>query len=242
MAPPLPVMNLILLFPSDFIPGTNRVVLAGRRHAHVTAVHRAVAGDVLAVGFENGQMGQGVVFRLTGSALEMDVVLTEAPPAKIPVILAVALIRPPVFRRVLQTAAAMGVEAIHVFHACRVEKSFWLSTALKESDVREQVILGLEQARDTILPEVVFHPSFRLFSENVLPVLLKGRTGFVGDPSGGKQDIFLPGPKVLVIGPEGGFIPRELDAFASAGYAAIGLGPRILRVETAVAAFLSRFV
>ena len=37
----------------------------------------------------------------------------------------------------------------------------------------------------------------------------------------------------LVSGPEGGFAPDELAALATAGFASIGLGPRVLRAETA---------
>ncbi len=233
-------MNLILLFPSDFIPATSRVILAGRRHAHVMAIHRAVVGDRLIVGVENGRTGQGVVVRLTDSELEMDIALSQDAPLKIPVILAVALMRPPVFRRVLQSATAMGVEAIHVFHSQRVEKSFWQSTALEATDIREQLILGLEQARDTVMPAVFLHRCQKSFMQEDLPKLLEGRRGLVADPSGDKIGIPWPGPKVLVIGPEGGFIAQELDAFCAAGCSLAGLGPRVLRVETAVTAFLSR--
>jgi 16S rRNA U1498 N3-methylase RsmE len=39
----------------------------------------------------------------------------------------------------------------------------------------------------------------------------------------------------LVTGPEGGLSPAELDALATAGFTALGLGPRVLRAETAPA-------
>ena len=233
-------MNLILLFPSDIIPGTSRVLLTGRRQAHVLEIHRAAVGDCLIVGMENGKMGEGHVTRLTSRELEMDVTFLTDPPAKIPVILCVALMRPIVFKRVLQTATAMGVQEIHVFHSRQVEKSFWQSTALQVSEIHEQVILGLEQARDTILPPVMFHKRFKPFVEDVLPGLLKGRQGIVADPSGNVLMAKTFIPKVLIIGPEGGFIPFELEKFSAAGCDVVGLGPRILRVETAVTSFLSR--
>jgi len=46
------------------------------------------------------------------------------------------------------------------------------------------------------------------------------------------------GPVEVAIGPEGGFSPGELDAFAVAGFRRLGLGPRILRTETAAIAAL----
>ena len=45
---------------------------------------------------------------------------------------------------------------------------------------------------------------------------------------------------MLVVGPEGGFVPRELETLAAAGARTVGLGPRALRVETAVVALLAR--
>ncbi|MBF0330568.1 MAG: 16S rRNA (uracil(1498)-N(3))-methyltransferase [Candidatus Omnitrophica bacterium] len=231
-------MNLILLFPKDIIPGTGRVRLTGRRQAHVLEIHRACLGDRLVVGMENGKTGQGCVTRLTSDELEMDVVFNAAPPPKIPVVLCVAMMRPIVFKRVLQTAAAMGVEAVHVFHSRQVEKSFWQSTALQPEEVFEQLVLGLEQAKDTVVPSVSFHKQFKPFVEDALPGLLVGRQGVVADPSGA---VLLPerSPKVLIIGPEGGFIPYEIEKFSEAGCIVFGLGPRILRVETAVTSLLS---
>jgi 16S rRNA (uracil1498-N3)-methyltransferase len=40
----------------------------------------------------------------------------------------------------------------------------------------------------------------------------------------------------IAIGPEGGFAPDELEAFRLAGFSQVGLGPRILRTETAAIA------
>jgi 16S rRNA (uracil1498-N3)-methyltransferase len=40
----------------------------------------------------------------------------------------------------------------------------------------------------------------------------------------------------IAIGPEGGFAPDELEAFRVAGFSQVGLGPRVLRAETAAIA------
>jgi RsmE family RNA methyltransferase len=47
-------------------------------------------------------------------------------------------------------------------------------------------------------------------------------------------------PATLCIGPEGGFIPYEVDKLVEAGCEAVHLGSRILRVETAVPVLVSR--
>jgi RsmE family RNA methyltransferase len=49
-------------------------------------------------------------------------------------------------------------------------------------------------------------------------------------------------PITLAIGPEGGWIQRELDTFVDRGFTPVSLGSAILRVETAVAAALGQIV
>ncbi|MBN9521995.1 16S rRNA (uracil(1498)-N(3))-methyltransferase [bacterium] len=41
------------------------------------------------------------------------------------------------------------------------------------------------------------------------------------------------GGVVVAVGPEGGFAPAEVEAAEAAGWVRVGLGPRVLRVETA---------
>jgi 16S rRNA (uracil1498-N3)-methyltransferase len=52
---------------------------------------------------------------------------------------------------------------------------------------------------------------------------------------GGAPDVAIVDAEIA-IGPEGGFASDELEAFRVAGFSQIGLGPRILRAETAAIA------
>ncbi|MFH1706817.1 MAG: 16S rRNA (uracil(1498)-N(3))-methyltransferase [Planctomycetota bacterium] len=233
-------MNLILLHPSDFIaPATVR--LAGRRLDHVREILKPAVNDALTVGLEGGHTGTGRVTAIDDRVLVMEVVLTESPPPKLPVILCLALMRPIVLKRAIQTAVSMGVEEIILLHSRRVEKSFWQSTVLGDGELRELAILGLEQAKDTVVPGISFQKRFKPFVEDVLPVLIKGRAGVAADPGGelltGRD---MAGPLVLVIGPEGGFIPYEIEKLKQAGCRVVSLGPRVLKVETAIVALLAK--
>jgi 16S rRNA (uracil1498-N3)-methyltransferase len=233
-------VNLILLFPEDFITET-RVRLQGRRLNHVLAVHRATAGDELRVGMVNGLIGAGTVLRLDPSALEMDVRLERKPPDALPVTLVLALPRPKVLRRVLRAATVMGVKRTFLVNAYRVEKSYWQSPFLKSGALQEQLALGLEQAGDTVIPEVVLRSLFKPFVEDELPAIIKGTLALVGHPTAG--DPFprnVSGPVTLAVGPEGGFIPYELEALTARGFRPVTFGERILNVETVVPALLSR--
>ena len=225
-------MNLILLFDSDFID-ERRVRLTGRRREHVTSVHRATIGDTLTVGVMNGLIGTGVVTSL--DPLELDVTLDRDPPPPLPLTLILAVPRPKVLNRVIASAVSMGVKRIHLINAWRVEKSYWKSPRLNALD--EPCVLGLEQARDTVMPSITLHRLFRPFIESFTPsgrALVAHPGATIECPRDVRQEI------TLAIGPEGGFIAQEIESFERAGFTAVSMGPRILRVETAVAALIAR--
>ena len=233
-------MNLILLFDDDFVD-TGRVRLTGRRLEHVTHVHRVTVGEELIVGVANGRIGRGTVTRLDEAALELQIVLDADPPPPLPVTLILAVPRPKVLNRVIAGAASLGVKRLVLINSWRVEKSYWKSPRLSAENLLLQSILGLEQARDTVLPSIEQRRLFRPFVEDELPAIAAGTCALVAHPTGGEpcpRD--LREPVTLAIGPEGGFIDPEIDSLRRAGFRPVSLGPRILRVETAVAAVLSR--
>ena len=233
-------MNLLLLEDADFV-AADRAVLEGRRLKHLHEVHRAEAGDQLRVGRLGGLMGRGTLLALDEQHAELQVELDQPPPVKLPLTLLLALPRPKMLKRVLQTVAAMGVPRLVLLNSYRVEKSFWQTPFLEPEAIREQLILGLEQARDTLLPEVIIEKRFKPFVEDRLPAIATGTLGLVGHPGD-----FPACPRAvseavtLAIGPEGGWIPYEVDKLHEAGLQPVQLGERILRVETAVTALLAR--
>ncbi|WP_085585477.1 MULTISPECIES: 16S rRNA (uracil(1498)-N(3))-methyltransferase [unclassified Pseudomonas] len=233
-------MNLLLLEEADFI-AADRVVLRDRRLTHMQEVHRSEVGDSLRVGRVGGLMGSAQVLRLDANEAELQISLNQPPPAKLPLTLVLALPRPKMLRRVFQTVATMGVPKVILVNSYRVEKSFWQTPFLEPDAIREQLILGLEQARDTVLPQVIIEKRFKPFVEDRLPAIADGTLGLVGHPGD-----FPPCPRALsepvtlAIGPEGGWIPYEIDLLNKAGLQPVQLGDRILRVETAVTALLAR--
>ena len=233
-------MNLLLLEDGDFV-APDRVRLQGRRLQHLREVHRAECGDSLRVGRLGGLMGRGELLSLNAEQAELQISLDTPPPAKLPLTLLLAVPRPKMLKRVLQTVSAMGVARLVLLNSYRVEKSFWQTPFLEPAAIREQLILGLEQARDTVLPEVTLEKRFKPFVEDRLPALADGTLGLTGHPGDYPAcPRAVEGPVTLAIGPEGGWIPYEVDKLQEAGLAPVQLGERILRVETAVPALLAR--
>nr|WP_269803136.1 16S rRNA (uracil(1498)-N(3))-methyltransferase [Pseudomonas asiatica] len=231
---------MLLLEEADFV-SADRVVLADRRFTHMQDIHRVAVGDNLRVGRINGLMGKATVLRLEKHEAELEVAFDQQPPPKLPLTLVLAVPRPKMLRRLFQTVATLGVPRLILLNSYKVEKSFWQTPFLHPDSIRENLILGLEQARDTVLPEVMIEKRFKPFVEDRLPAIAAGTLGLVGHPG--------PYPAcpraveqhvTLAIGPEGGWIPYEVDLLGKAGLAPVQLGDRILRVETAVTALLSR--
>jgi 16S rRNA (uracil1498-N3)-methyltransferase len=233
-------MNLILLEASDFID-PHRVRLEGRRMNHILQVHRAARGDTVRVGLLDGKLGKGVIDQINPAGMEMVVDLHADPPAPLPVRLILALPRPKVLNRTIAAAASMGIREIDLINAWRVEKAYWSSPRLSDENLRLQSILGLEQAGDTTLPSIRLHKLFAPFVREELPPLLPGRVALLANPG---AELHAPRqarePLVIAIGPEGGFIDREVQTFRDIGFTEIGLGARILRVETALAYLIGR--
>lgn len=235
-------MNLLLLQPEDFLaPGLVRI--DGRRHRHLVETLRVAPGQRLRAGLLDGLLGSARIISQGHDFSELEVALTELPPAAAPVTLLLALPRPKAIRRILQGITAFGVKQVVLINTARVDKSYWQSPFLAAAALREQLLLGLEQARDTRLPEVLLRPRFRPFVEDELPALSAGSFCLAAHPDGARPcPCNVATPVTLAVGPEGGFVPFEIDLLDRQGFQPVHLGPRPLRVETAVAALIGRLL
>ncbi|VAX35604.1 Uncharacterized methyltransferase PA5071 [hydrothermal vent metagenome] len=231
-------MNLILLFPEDFV-AKNRVRLQDRRYKHIQGILKSTIDDELCVGLLNDKIGTGKIIAFENDGIELKVCLTDSPPKPLAVTLILCCPRPIVLKRLFSSITSLGVKKLILLQSFRVEKSFWKSPVLEEGKIEEQLILGLEQAKDTIMPEVILRKRFKPFVEDELPEVIKGTTPLVAHPQGvqGYSRSFDE-PMTLMIGPEGGFVPYEIEQLEKIGFKSIKLGERVLRVETAVSVLL----
>jgi len=235
-------MNLVLLEVSDFIDSENRIArLTGRRLDHVRSVCKVSVNESLRVGLINGKCGISTVLHIDEARLDLQVELSDTPPPPLQLTLVMALPRPKSLVKSLQAAASLGIKKIFIIESWRVEKSYWSSLVLRPERLEQELMLGLEQGRDTIMPEIEIRRRFKPFAEDELPGMLNGSTGFVAHPYDSVLCPFnMRGPLVLLIGPEGGFIPYEISLLREIGCTSVTIGERILRVETAIAAFAGR--
>lgn len=230
-------MNLLLLEPGEVrSDGTARI--EGRRAAHVREVLRKAPGERIRAGIVGGRVGDAEVLGDDGPALVLRPALDRDPPPPSQVSLLLALPRPKILRKVLQAAASMGVKRIVLVGSWRVEKSYFGSPLLSPEAIREELLLGLEQGRDTIVPGVVLRRLFKPFVEDELAALLPERTRLLAHGADPAPVEAAPPPAgggaALAIGPEGGWTAYEAERLRDAGFRPFSLGPRVLRVDVAV--------
>lgn len=232
-------MNLIIINPEDVHDGKIRIT--GSKLEHILTYIKPAIGDNLKAGILNGSVGEGTVTEISETGLALTLDLQNPPPPPLPLKLILAMPRPKVLNRVIQHASSMGIKEIFIIKTWRVEKSYWETPMLEEENLHRQMITGLEQSKDTMLPVIQIRKRFKPFVEDELPEIITGTLAMAAHPVG---EIECPrgvnSPVTLAIGPEGGFIPYEIEALQKIGFETVSLGERILRVETAIPFIIGR--
>ena len=212
-----------------------------RDQAHyLFAVMRLAAGDVLRV--FNGVAGEWrAAVQVAGKRGGVLAPLAQTRPQAMPpdLWLLFAPIKKARTDFIVEKAAELGVRRI-----VPVQTAFTNSDRIRQDRLQAHAIEAAEQCGGTFVPEVTaLHPLAKALD------LLEGRRlvfcdeALSDDPawSGpGQAGALPPPPAAVLIGPEGGFSVAERTALrALPGAVPFGLGPRILRADTAAVAALT---
>ena len=235
-------MNIILLEPPE-VAEQGRVVLSGARALHIRNVLHARPGDVFRMGVIDGPLGTGEVVEVGDDTIELRCTLNEEAPPRPPVDLLLALPRPKVMKRLWAQLAALGVGRIILTNAWKVERNYFDTHVLDAGFYRPLLIEGLQQARDTRLPEVSIHKQFKVLVNEHLAALVPDAIRVVADPRGERsiRETVNSGSRrvLLAVGPEGGWTDYEIALLQQHAFATIALGRRTLRADTACVALLA---
>jgi RsmE family RNA methyltransferase len=228
-------MNLILIFPEE-VSRSRLVCLTDQRAVHIRKVLGAAPGKALRVGLLNGPLGTGTVVEISGETVTLSCEWEPDVPPRPPIDLLLAMPRPKVLKRLWAQLAAVGVGRIILTNAEKVERFYFDTHVLDPDFYNAQLIEGLQQARDTRLPDVTVIKQLKPFLESgSFPDIGKK---LIADPSG-TQTVFQcletdrTGRVLISVGPEGGWTPYELKLFEQCGFEKVGIGKRILRTDTA---------
>jgi len=247
-------MNLILIHPHE-LDSAGRARLAGERADHIRNVLRATPGKALRIGLLNGPLGRGTIESTEGKEVVLFCEFEEQIPPRPAIDLLLALPRPKVMKRLWAQLAALGVGRIILTNAEKVERFYFDSHVLDPDFYTPSLTEGLQQAGDTLLPDVRIVKELKPFLEDKLNgIFPEPGIRLLADPSGvrnifqcletgeaGHFNFFqgLEKRMFLAVGPEGGWTPYELELFAAHGFQIFNAGSRILRSDTACVALLS---
>jgi 16S rRNA (uracil1498-N3)-methyltransferase len=222
-----------------FVPGEQldgpRLTLTGPEHRHVGRVLRARPGDTLTLFDGTGGEVEATVLRVerTETELALGTRRAVAGPA-VSLTLLCAVPRGPRMDLLVQKTSELGVARIVPVVTER-------SVARPDADAGKRgrwEKIAREAARQCGRADLpIVDPPVALEVALAAPVLPARRLAlFEGEKMRSLRAALVgtePAATALLVGPEGGFAPAELALARAAGFEAVGLGDRILRVETA---------
>jgi 16S rRNA (uracil1498-N3)-methyltransferase len=226
--------------PSDTKTGS-KIRIAGAEAKHAMSVRRLQVGEAIAVSDGQGNKARGKVSQLSKDFLELEVeslVKIERPTPKL--VLVQALAKGDRDEMAVQACTELGIQTVIPWQSER-SVSIWKPEKQDKHRVRWQTIAteAAKQSLRPFIPEVEQVLGTRELAERLkqfdLTLVLDptSTTALTGISVAGHQSI------AIVVGPEGGISPEELEVFRSAGLSLVGLGSGILRTSTAGVAVVS---
>ncbi|MEE2775559.1 MAG: RsmE family RNA methyltransferase [Acidobacteriota bacterium] len=227
-------MRTVLVSETDL--QESEVVLEGETHRHLFRSARQRRGDRLRLVDGVGQARWGEVVDVDRSQA-MVKVLGEAPSNEPAVALEIRVAAPKGNRAswLVEKATELGVVGIQFFRCGRGPRSYGGSTLGRLQRVARSAV---EQCHRSRVPVVSGMLDFRRALEDLPP-----SGAFHLDPDAPQgPPTRVPAEAVVMIGPEGGFRPSELEALGEVGSRGVRLGSAVLRIETAALAAVACFL
>ena len=235
-------MNLLLVEPAEL--AGDLVTVDGRRATHLRDVLGVKPGSQVRAGVIGGGVGTAEVVADDGTAIALRLAITDPAPLPLAVDLVLAVPRPKVLTRTIEAIASFAVQRVALTNAWRVDKSYLDSPRLAPDALALAARLGAEQGATTHLPEITLHRRLMELLDAQFAKSDPDALRLLAHPGGApiERAIRSDAPITLAIGPEGGWIQREVDTFVERGFVVVSLGAPILRVESAVSALLGQLV
>ena len=237
-------MNIILLHPEDARGDDGaRYSVSDRRARHLREVLGADVTDEIRVGLVDGPLGTAEIVRRDDDGIELDCRWTEpAPRPWLDLVLAVP--RPKQLRKLLPQITALGLRRLTFLRTWRVQRPYLGSPLLEAEGHADLIEEGLMQAGRTAWPGVRRFDRFEDFCADATARAARVGTRLLADPRAptdlAERTTPLDTPTELVVGPEGGLLPYEVERLVACGFEAVRSGPAVLRTDTACVALVAQ--
>lgn len=214
------------------------LTVGGEEHHYLSRVRRARVGDTVELVDGEGQRAQASIVAIGTESTQLRVDAPQAVPDELPVIRAlIPVIKGDRMDVCVEKLVEVGVDEILVWPASRAV----VKLVGSRRDSRLEHYRGIAQA------------AARQSGRASVPVvdMADSLAAAIGRLPSGRHLVLDPGvdqtlmdvmagpgasisePVAILTGPEGGLAGAELDLVTGAGFLPVGLGPRVLRAETA---------
>lgn len=215
-----------------------RAEITGENAHHLTRVLRVQAGQTFEI-TDNHRVWLATVETARKELVRFDVVEEIGAGPELPDIsLYLALIKFDRFEWAVEKATELGVARIVPVEAKRSEHGLFDGARKRAERWRKIAREASEQCRRLRAPEIIEPlrmPQALRQEEAASRIYFEERPG-----APALLTLVQPAEATaLMVGPEGGWVDEEREAFVQAGWTAASLGPTILRAETAACAALA---
>ncbi|AKU16551.1 16S rRNA (uracil(1498)-N(3))-methyltransferase [Luteipulveratus mongoliensis] len=225
----------------DHVTGGSSLLLDGPEGRHAATVRRIAAGESVQVADGTGRLAQAVVRAAGRDELDLSIVSVEVvEPAAPRFVLVQALAKGDRDDQAIEAATELGVDEVVPWQAERSIVQWRGERGAKSLRKWAGVVrAAAKQSRRPVVPVVAEPVDRKALCDRVSR---DARTLVLHEEATASlNDVELPagGDVLLVVGPEGGISPAELDALTEAGAVAVRLGPTVLRSSSAGPAALA---
>lgn len=216
------------------------VLVAGAEAHHLASVCRLRPGDAVCLFNGDGREYPARIVEIRRREVALEVESVSAPDRELPFALEVAAPLPKGDRAqfLVEKLTELGATALAPLDC---ERSVVQPGAAKLEKLERYVIEASKQCGRNVLMRVARPTPWREYCAQPAAGAVRWLAHPQGDPRGGRMDS-APGAICVAVGPEGGFTDAEIDLARKHDWELIGLGPRILRIETAALAMVCRAV
>jgi 16S rRNA (uracil1498-N3)-methyltransferase len=210
-------------------------VLAGSEGRHASTVRRLAPGERADLTDGAGTIAECVVTAAGPGRLELTVLGRRSVPRPEPSVAVVqALIRGERGEAAVDLLTQVGADVVLPWPAERCV-TLWRAdrTAKSLARWRSTAVQAAKQSRRAWFPEVTEPAGLPVAANRVRAAALAVVLDPEADASLAEVPIPATGEIVLIVGPEGGISPAELEALSAAGAIGARLGPTVLRAESA---------
>ncbi|RHX86553.1 16S rRNA (uracil(1498)-N(3))-methyltransferase [Leptospira stimsonii] len=247
-------MNLLICKEEWRIGNSNRFrIVDPIKVKHISEILHKRVGDRLKAGIINESLGQLLIEESNSKEILGTYKTILKPKPRFPEVqILLAVNRPPTVRKILELAGTWGIDGIRFFLSKNSRKEYLTSPVWKPEEIEKELIEGMEQGKNIFLPKVEL--DFKNSLETILSEMETKQNvhfRFLLDRKGksisriieeyhSKNTEYSHIRMFVAIGPESGFVKKEVDFWKGNHFESVSVSDKILRTETAVAFLLSR--